>query len=152
MWYNLVCTTRLEWTRPPKGGDAMHISFGEVLTFGIFLIALLLTSINVNDPLNGWHQCGSLLLIKHYSGGFSPLKLLYWGSVAADPYFYSYVITPCLFMAIEYPPGKKKIHYLFRMIPDVMTHTQRIVILVGRDWEQKVTMSTGDGERHFRER
>lgn len=41
MWYNLGCTTHLEWTHPPKGGDAMHISFGEVLTFGIFLIALL---------------------------------------------------------------------------------------------------------------
>lgn len=33
--------THLEWTHPPKGGDAMNISFGEVLTFGLFLLALL---------------------------------------------------------------------------------------------------------------
>lgn len=39
--YNLECTTHLEWAQPPKGGDAMNISFGEVLTFGLFLLALL---------------------------------------------------------------------------------------------------------------
>lgn len=33
--------THLEWAHPPKGGDAMNISFGEVLTFGLFLLALL---------------------------------------------------------------------------------------------------------------
>ncbi|GIO31843.1 hypothetical protein J2TS6_29840 [Paenibacillus albilobatus] len=41
LWYNMDVHTRLEWTHPPKGGDAMNISFGEVLTFGIFLLALL---------------------------------------------------------------------------------------------------------------
>jgi hypothetical protein len=36
-----IVHTRLEWAHPPKGGGAMNISFGEVLTFGIFLLALL---------------------------------------------------------------------------------------------------------------
>ncbi|GIO31844.1 hypothetical protein [Paenibacillus sp. USDA918EY] len=41
LWYNMVVHTHLEWTHPPEGGDAMNISFGEVLTFGLFLLALL---------------------------------------------------------------------------------------------------------------